>query len=79
MVQKVRLAQGITEIQTFFKNNQFRAFVVDTTRGTILIDTCREDDTKDFIKMIQSMKVKMIILTHHHRDHTGALAGIVEK
>ena len=79
MTHKVSLALGITEIQTEFKGNVFRAFALETPQGTVLIDTCMEDDEKDFVNTVLPLRVNTIVLTHHHRDHTGALAAIAEE
>ena len=79
MIQKTQLTSEITEIQTEFKGNRFRAFVVQSPQGNVLIDTCMEDDAQDFLNLIMPMRITMIVLTHHHRDHTGALPGIVAK
>ncbi len=79
MIQKIELLPGIFEIQTEFRGNRFRAFLLETSHGYVLIDTCMEDDTKEFLSVIMPLNIAMIILTHHHRDHTGALPGIVAK
>ncbi len=79
MIRKKRLTESITEIETPYKEQIFRAFLVRTPTGNILVDSCLEDDDKSFASLASGLGLKMIVLTNHHRDHVGALEAVVQE
>jgi glyoxylase-like metal-dependent hydrolase (beta-lactamase superfamily II) len=79
MINVLDLEPGIKEIQTFSNGRQFRAFIVETPEGAVLIDTCLPDSAEELYETLKPMNISMVILTHHHQDHTGGLAMIAQK
>ena len=53
------------------------AYLVKTTEGDVLIDTCNPVDAEEcrrILKRVSKSPLRYIILTHAHWDHTGGVA-----
>ena len=53
------------------------AYLVKTTQGDVLIDTCNPVDApecRSILKQVSRSPLRYIILTHAHWDHTGGVA-----
>jgi len=53
------------------------AYLVKTTQGDVLIDTCNPVDAaecRNILKRVSKSALRYIILTHAHWDHTGGVA-----
>jgi glyoxylase-like metal-dependent hydrolase (beta-lactamase superfamily II) len=53
------------------------AYLVKTTQGDVLIDTCNPIDApecRSILKQVSKAPLRYIILTHAHWDHTGGVA-----
>ncbi len=79
MINVVDLEPGIKEIQLFSNERQFRAFVVETPKGAVLIDTGLPDTAEELVRTVEPMNISMVVLTHYHQDHTGGLEIMAEK
>ncbi len=69
--QAVRVADSVYAV--FGGSN---AYLVKTSQGNVLIDTCNPIDAPECRKILQAVSkapVRYIILTHAHWDHTGGV------
>lgn len=51
------------------------AFVV----GEVLIDTAQSHNRENILKVVNQHPISKIILTHHHEDHSGNVAYLMDK
>ena len=47
--------------------------------GAVLIDTCNYKDGPKILERIRDKNVKLILLTHGHFDHTGAVEDVMKQ
>ena len=72
-----RVATGVHQIGLGGVN----AFLVETDKGLVLIDTGFRRSSERVVKALESLgrapsDVRAIVVTHLHRDHTGGLADL---
>ena len=59
------------------------AYVVETSEGLVLVDTCREADAGPILEQMDALgldpaRLRMILLTHAHGDHSMGAARLCE-
>lgn len=77
MLTTIRLTPAISEIQIPAANDVFRAFVVKTSAGTVIVDAGVEEMAAKLVATIRPLNPILLVVTHRHSDHAGGLAKIV--
>ena len=53
-------------------------WLVTTNEGALVIDPCESKPVSDYLKK-EGVYLNSILITHHHFDHTGGLADLLNK
>lgn len=60
------------------KDNYSYVLIDEARRSALLIDPAEPGPVLDFLDQ-QALKPEAIWITHHHRDHTGGISGILQR
>jgi hydroxyacylglutathione hydrolase len=76
LLKTVQLTPAVTEIQVPDQGEVFRAFAVKTSAGTVIVDAGLESTASGFVRTIAPLNPGLLVITHHHIDHTGGLPKV---
>ncbi len=76
MLNTVQLTPKVTEIQIPTPQSTFRAFVVATAAGNIIVDAGVEATAAEFAATIKAYNPILLILSEKHWDHVAGLPEI---
>jgi len=74
----IRRTDTVSEIPIPHGDRVFRAFVVETDAGHLLVDTGIGGTAPEFVETVRGLEPDMVVITHAHGDHVGGLSALKE-